>query len=114
MTAKQYEQAVATAIDNAVVGRGQIPTPAPAEHVLTTLATIVARLSRDYHLFNLRTLPDLAAEWGMDIRALQLRAQRRHERFGAGMMVSGTWLFAADEIELLHQDLRRSDTHKLE
>lgn len=107
MTTEQYDQAVATAIDNAVVELGYIPSPTRAEHVLTTLATIVARLSRDFHLLNLTTAAELAEKWHVTPRAVQQLAQRRHARFGVGMLIGGMWVFAIDEIPLLEQDMRR-------
>jgi len=110
MTSEQYEQAVAAAVAKALEGLGRNPSPARAEHVLTTLAAAVAHLSRDYHLLNLTTAAELAERWGVTPRAVQQLAQRRHERFGVGQLVAGTWLFAIDEVELLERDLRRSDS----
>lgn len=111
MNTEQYEQLIAQAIAEAkdTIGEGR-PSPARVDHALTQLAQRVARLSRDYYLLNLVTLPELAQEWGIPLRALQLKAADRHRRYGTGMLIGGTWVFAPDEVELLRRDLRRSRT----
>lgn len=108
MNINQYDQAIQQAIDEAkqAIGEGR-PSPTRLDHALTVLAQRVAAASRNYHLLNLTTADELAEQWGVSNRAVQRTAQRRHERFGAGMKIGNKWVFDIDEIPLLEQDLRR-------
>jgi hypothetical protein len=108
MDRNAYDQMIATAIDEAIesIGEGR-PSPARLRHALEVLAKRSASLSRDYHLLNLTTADELAERWGVTRRAVQMLAKRRHERFGAGMMIGNKWVFDVDELPLLEQDLRR-------
>lgn len=108
MNRDQFDAAVAAAIAEAkeTIGEGR-PSPARLDHALSVLAQRIESAARDYHLLGLRTVPELAEEWNVDLRSLQQRAQRRHERYGIGRLIGTTWVLAADEIETLRQDMRQ-------
>lgn len=110
MNRAQYEQQLERAVDEAkeIIGEGR-PSPTRLNHALTVLAQRVASASRDYHLLNLTTADELAERWGVSRRAVQYTAQRRHERFAAGMKIGNKWVFDIDEIPLLEQDFRRKN-----
>lgn len=76
--------------------------PMTAVRLRTALRTIAQRTetaARAYYLGNLRTVDDLAAQFGVSRRRAQAIAKAQHERWGKGMMVGGTYIFSEDEIE---------------
>lgn len=67
----------------------------------SALENVTARTeaaARDFYLSNLRTVDDLAAEYGISKRRAQTIAQRHHARYGKGMKIGGSYVFSADEI----------------
>lgn len=100
MNRSDYEQMVASAIAEATetIGEGQ-PSPARLRHALTVLVQRVESATRSYELLNLRTVDDLAAEFGLSPRRIRALAVTRHERYGIGMKIGTTWLWSASEIE---------------
>lgn len=97
-------QAIAEAKDT--IGEGR-PSPARLEHALTVLTQRVADSTRDYTLSNLRTVDDLAAEFGVSERRIRAIATHRHERFGVGMRLGHTWVWSPEEVEAMRPDLTR-------
>jgi len=68
----------------------------------TALATIAKRVesaSRTYYLTNLRTVEDMAIEFGVSVRRAQAIAKQAHDRWGKGMKIGKSYVFSADEIE---------------
>ncbi len=55
--------------------------------------------ARTYYLGNLRTVDDMAEQFGVSRRRAQAIAKEHHERWGRGMKVGGTYIFSEDEIE---------------
>lgn len=97
MNRSDYDQLVAAAIAEAAAIVA--PFDARTHHALTVLSQRVADATRSYELLNLRTVDDLAAEFGLSPRRIRALAVTRHERYGIGMKIGTTWLWSASEIE---------------
>lgn len=100
MQRDDLDQLIATAIAEAkeTLGEGKL-SPSRLDHALTVLAQRVEAAARDYTLSNLRTVDDLAAEFGVNRSRIRALAQERHERFGVGMKFGNSWLWTAEEVE---------------
>lgn len=66
---------------------------------LTNVAKRAESAARAYYLGNLRTVDDMAEQFGVSRRRAQAIAKHHHERWGKGMKVGGTYIFSEDEIE---------------
>lgn len=108
MTRDQLDQLIAQAIAEAkeTVGEGRI-SPTRLANALTKLAQRVESATRDYTLTNLRTVDDLAEEFGVSVQRIRAIAQHRHERFGVGMKLGKSWLWSAEEIDVMRPDVTR-------
>lgn len=102
MNRDQFDQLIASAIAEAEesLGEGR-PSPTRLHHALSVLAQRVASATRSYELLNLRTVDDLAEEFGVTRQRIRALAKQRHERFGVGMKFGKSWLWSADEIETM-------------
>lgn len=79
-------------------GAGQM-TAARLRTALQTIAKRTESAARAYYLGNLRTVDDLADQFGVSRRRAQAIAKHQHERWGKGMRVGNAYIFAEDEIE---------------
>lgn len=66
---------------------------------LTNVARRVETAARAYYLGNLRTVDDMAEQFGVSRRRAQAIAKQHHDRWGRGMKVGGAYIFSEDEIE---------------
>lgn len=100
MNRDAYDHQVALAIAKAAetIEEGS-PSSMRTRHALAVLAQHVESATRSYELLNLRTVDDLAAEFGLSPRRIRALAVTRHERYGIGMKIGTTWLWSASEIE---------------
>ena len=101
---QQFEALIAQEIEQTIAGLlpndaqiGRIPS-ARLRSALEKIAQRTETAARDYYLSNLRTVDDLAAEFGISKRRAQTIAQRHHARWGKGMKIGGSYVFSADEI----------------
>ena len=92
---QDIEQAVETFLPN---GAGQM-TAVRLRTALQTIAKRTESAARAYYLGNLRTVDDLADQFGVSRRRAQAIAKHQHERWGKGMRVGNAYIFAEDEIE---------------
>lgn len=108
MNRSAYDSLVEQAIDEAMqtIGEGR-PSPTRTLAALQRLAQRVGGYSRDYTLLNLRTVDEIAAEFGVHPSGVRRIAADRHRRFGAGIKIGRTWLFSADEVEMLRPHFKQ-------
>ena len=93
------EQEIAQAVETHLPhGAGQM-TAARLRAALQTVAQRTEVAARAYYLSSLRTVDDMAAEYGVSRRRAHAIAKRQHERWGKGMRVGNAYIFSADEIE---------------
>lgn len=106
MNRATYDSLVEQAIDEAAesIGEGR-PSPARLHHALTVLTQRVASATRGYELLNLRSVDDLAEEFGVNRQRIRALAQERHERFGVGMKFGRSWLWSVSEIDAMRPAL---------
>lgn len=106
MTRNDLDQAVAAAVAEAAetIGGGP-PPPTRLHHALTVLAQRVEAAARDYELSNLRTVDDLAAEFGVSVQRIRALAAARHAQFGVGMKFGRSWLWSVSEIDAMRPAL---------
>ncbi len=88
------------------IGEGR-PSPTRLRHALSVLAQRVESATRSHTLLGLRTVDDLAAEFGVSAQRIRALAKHRHERFGVGMKLGKSWLWSAEEVEAMRPDLTR-------
>lgn len=102
MNRETYDAMIAQAIAEAeeTIGEGR-PSPTRLHHALTVLAQRAASATRSYELLNLRTVDDLADEFGVSVQRIRALAKQRHDQFGVGMKFGKSWLWRADEIEAM-------------
>lgn len=96
LIAQEIEQTIAALLPHDA-GAGRISS-ARLRSALEKVTARTETAARDYYLSNLRTVDDLAAEFGISKRRAQTIAQRHHARWGKGMKIGGTYVFSADEI----------------
>lgn len=104
MNRQSLETYIAGEIDAAIAGL--LPHDAPAGRITSIslrsamqhLASATETAARTYYLSNLRTVDDLAAEFGISRRRAQAIAKIHHDRYGKGAMIGGSYIFSADEI----------------
>lgn len=107
MNRQQFEALIAQEIDRTV--DALLPRDAAAGRIQSEILRLALQkltqrtetAARTYYLANLRTVDDLAAEYGISRRRAQTIAQRHHARWGKGMKIGGTYVFSADEIETM-------------
>ncbi len=108
MNRESFDSLITQAIDEAmeIIGEGR-PSPTRTLTALQRMAQRVAGYSRDYTLLNLRTVEDVAEEFGVSRQAIRRIAADRHERFGTGMKLGNTWVWSVEEIEMLRPHYRQ-------
>lgn len=109
---QDIEQAIETHLPN---GAGTM-TAVRLRTALRTIAKRAETAARAYYLGNLRTVDDLAEQFGVSRRRAQAIAKQHHERWGKGMQIGGTYIFSEDEIESMRPAAsagrpRKSTTH---
>ena len=93
------EQEIAQAVETFLPhGAGQM-TAVRLRTALRTIAQRAESAARTYYLGNLRTVDDMATEYGVSRRRAQAIAKHQHERWGKGMRVGNAYIFSADEID---------------
>ena len=95
MIDQDIEQAIEALLPN---GAGPM-TAVRLRTALRTIARRAERTARAYYLGNLRTVDDLAAQFGVSRRRAQAIAKAQHERWGKGIRVGNAYIFSEDEIE---------------
>ena len=103
MDRNTFEQMIEQEIDRAVEthlphGVGQM-TAVRLRTALRIIAQRAETAARAYYLGNLRTVDDMAAQFGVSRRRAQAIAKAQHERWGRGMRVGNAYVFSEDEIE---------------
>lgn len=103
MDRNTFDQMIEQDIDQAVEtflphGAGTM-TDVRLRTALTNIAKRTETAARAYYLGNLRTVDDMAEQFGVSRRRAQAIAKDHHERWGKGMKVGGTYIFSEDEIE---------------
>lgn len=95
MIDQDIEQTIETYLPH---GGGQM-TALRLRTALRTIAQRAETAARAYYLGNLRTVDDLAAEYGVSRRRAQAIAKQQHERWGRGMRIGNAYIFSEDEME---------------
>ncbi|MEX1019675.1 MAG: hypothetical protein WDZ49_08455 [Litorilinea sp.] len=86
-----------------------LPDHAPAGQVSRTLlerrlhclSERVETAARAYYLQGLKTVEEVAEEIGVDPDHLRKIAEHRHARYGVGRRLGDTWVWAADEVDVM-------------
>lgn len=97
MIQQEIDQAVETFLPHG----GGTTTDVRLRTALTTIAKRAETAARSYYLGNLRTVDDMAEQFGVSRRRAQAIAKDHYERWGKGMKVGGTYIFSEDEIETM-------------
>lgn len=96
---QMIEQEIAQAVETHLPhGAGQM-TAVRLRTALQTISQRTEAAARAYYLGNLRTVDDMAAEYGVSRRRAQAIAKQQHERWGRGMRVGNAYIFSADELD---------------
>lgn len=75
-------------------------TPDQLTQALRHVANQIAPLARNYWLTSLRTVDDLAAEFGVEKRRAQAIAKAQNAK-GYGQKIGDVYIFADDELEAM-------------
>lgn len=77
------------------------------EFALKQVAQVAYRDGYLHGLASLRTVPEIAAEQGLNAKQLAKKLAWLHKRWGLGAKLGNTWVVAEHEVEMLLADHRR-------